>query len=116
MLFRHNHRFYNALLGGMVVALFFLNGCGALLGILGALLDLFFPDKGAENLKLLTSKKLFDRNNIICLQEVHGKDEFLQAIQVVAPQFRFFGTFLLENEKCGRDYLSRPPSSCEQSV
>ena len=46
-------------------------------------------------------KKLFDLNNIICLQEVHGKDEFLQAIQVLAPQFRFFGTFLLDNENAG---------------
>ena len=36
-------------------------------------------------------KKLFDRNKIICLQEVHGKDEFLQAIQVLAPRFRLFG-------------------------
>ena len=56
MLFRHNHRFYNALLGGMVVALFFLKGCGALLGILGALSDLSSPDKGAGNLNLFTSK------------------------------------------------------------
>ena len=42
-----------------------------------------------------------DHNNIICLQEVHGKDEFLQAIQVLAPQFRLFGTFLSANENAG---------------
>ena len=30
------------------------------------------------------------------------KDEYLQAIQVLAPQFRFFGTFfLLKNENVG---------------
>ena len=48
--------------------------------------------------KLNYLKKLLDQNNIICLQEVHGKDEFLQAIQVLAPRFRLFGTFLPDNE------------------
>ena len=38
---------------------------------------------------------------IIFGEMVHGKDEFLQAIQVLAPQFRFFGTFLLDNENAG---------------
>ena len=38
---------------------------------------------------------------MICLQEVHGKDEFPQAIQVLAPQFRLFGTFLPDNENAG---------------
>ena len=45
--------------------------------------------------------KLLDHNNIICLQEVHGKDEFLQAIQVLGPRFRLFGTFLPDNENAG---------------
>ena len=49
----------------------------------------------------LSQKKLLDHNNIICLQEVHGKDEFLQDIQVLAPPFRFFGTFIPENENAG---------------
>ena len=40
-------------------------------------------------------------NKIVCHQEVHGKDEFLQAIQVLAPQFRLFGTFLSDNENAG---------------
>ena len=31
-------------------------------------------------------KNSWSHNNIICLQEVHGKDEFLQAIQVGAPR------------------------------
>ena len=29
---------------------------------------------------------------------MHGKDEFLQAIQVLAPRFRLFGTFIPGNE------------------
>ena len=55
-LFRHNHRFYNALQGGMVVVPFFLEVCDVLLGILRALSDLSSPDKGAGNLNLFTSR------------------------------------------------------------
>ena len=29
------------------------------------------------------------------------KDEYLQAIQVLAPRFRFFGTFISDNENAG---------------
>ena len=32
---------------------------------------------------------------------MHGKDEFLQAIQVLAPRFRLFGSFLPDNENAG---------------
>ena len=32
---------------------------------------------------------------------MHGKDEYLQAIQVLAPRFRFFGTFIPDNENAG---------------
>ena len=46
-------------------------------------------------------KQLLDHNNIICLEEVLGKDEFLQAIKVLAPRFRLFGTFLPDNENAG---------------
>ena len=52
-------------------------------------------------MKLNYLKKLLDHNNIICLHEVHGKNEYLQAIQVLAPQFRFFGTFIADNENAG---------------
>ena len=52
-------------------------------------------------MKLNYLKKLLDHNNIICLQEVHGKDEFLQAIQVLGPRFRLFGAFLPDNENAG---------------
>ena len=72
-------------------------------------------------------ERLFDANNILCLQEVHGKDEYLQAIQVLAPRFRFFSTFILGNEIAGgsaicihRDLLPQeaivPRSPCELSI
>ena len=32
---------------------------------------------------------------------MHGKDEFLQAIQVLPPRFRLYGTFLPGNENAG---------------
>ena len=38
-------------------------------------------------------------NNNICLQEAHRKDEFLQAIQVLAPRFQLYGTFIPDNAK-----------------
>ena len=45
--------------------------------------------------KLKYLKRFFDADNIVCLQEVHGKDEYFQAIQVVGPRFRFFLWILL---------------------
>ena len=89
VLFTHNRRYYNVLQGGMDVAPSFPKACDVLLGTRGALLDLFSPDKGTESPNSIFLKKLSDHNNIICLHEVHGKDEFLQAIQVLAPRFRF---------------------------
>ena len=46
-------------------------------------------------------KKLLECNNILCLQEVHGKDEFLQTLQVLAPRFQLFGTIIPGNENAG---------------
>ena len=66
-------------------------------GLVGSV---FSKQKNRE-FKLKYLKRLFDTNNILCLQEVHGKDEYLQAIQVLAPRFRFFGTFKPENENAG---------------
>ena len=43
-------------------------------------LDRFFPRR----------KTVSSNSSISGLQEVHGKDEFLQAIQVMVPRFRFF--------------------------
>ena len=60
-----------------------------------------FSRQRNREFKLNYLKKLLDHNNIICLQEVHGRDEFLQAIQVLGPRFRLFGTFLPDNENAG---------------
>ena len=40
-------------------------------------------------------------NDVICRQGIHGKDEFLQAIQVLVPQFRLFGTFIPNKKSAG---------------
>ena len=101
MFFTHNRRYYNVLQGGMGVVPSSPKACDVLLGTPGASLDLFSPDKRTENSNSPIFKKLLDKNNIICLQEVHGKDEFLQAIQVLAPRFRLFGTFLPDDENAG---------------
>ena len=45
--------------------------------------------------------RLAKNNDIICLQETHGKGEFRQAVQVLFPQFRFFGAFTLNNVSAG---------------
>ena len=58
-------------------------------GLIGSV---FSKQKNRE-FKLKYLKKLFDTNNILCLQEVHGKDEYLQAIQVLAQRFKFFWYF-----------------------
>ena len=63
--------------------------CDVVLGTAGVSLDRFSSQKNRK-LKLKYFRKLFDNNNILCFQEVHGKDEYLHAIQVLAPQFRFF--------------------------
>ena len=67
----------------------------------GGLVGSVFSRQKHRESKLIYLKKVLDHNNNICLQEVHGKDEFLQAIQVLAPQFRLFGTFLPDNENAG---------------
>ena len=61
----------------------------------------FLQTEEQREFKLKYLRKLLDNNNILCLQEVHGKDEYLQAIQVLAPRFRFLGTFAPENENAG---------------
>ena len=40
-------------------------------------------------------------NDVVSLQETHGKEEFLQALQVLHTQFRMFGTFVFENVNAG---------------
>ena len=45
--------------------------------------------------------RLAKNNDALCLQEIRGKDEFLQAIQVLVPQFRLFGTSIPNNISAG---------------
>ena len=101
MFFTHNRRYYNVLQGGMDVAPSSPKACEVLLGTPRGLVGSVFTRQRNREVKLKYLQKLLDNNNIICLQEVHGKDEFLQAIQVLAPRFRLFGTFLLDNENAG---------------
>ena len=60
-----------------------------------------FSSQKNRELKLKYFRKLFDNNNPLRLQEVHGKDAYLQAVQVLAPRCRFFGTFIPGNENAG---------------
>ena len=46
-------------------------------------------------------KRLTDKNDVNCLQETHGNDEFLQAFQVLHTPFRMFGTFINDNVNAG---------------
>ena len=45
--------------------------------------------------------RLAGNHNIICLQEILGRDEFLYAFQVPAPCFQLFGTFIPNNANAG---------------
>ena len=105
-----------------------------LLGTPAVSLDLFSLSRRTGSSNLNTSS-FFINNNNVCFQEVHGKGEYLQAIQVLAPRFRLFGTFFLENENTGgsaigihRDllleeavvthlfYVSKPRSYCPHTI
>ena len=46
-------------------------------------------------------KRLMDKNDGVCLQETHGKDEFPQGLQVLRTQFRMFGIFVPGNVNAG---------------
>ena len=70
-------------------------------GLIGSV---FSKQKNRE-FKLKYLKKLFATKNILCLQEVHGKDEYLQTIQVLAPRFSFLVPFFLKT-KTREDRLS----------
>ena len=60
-----------------------------------------YSSQASRERKRNNFKKLVASNNILCLQEVHGQDEFLQALQVLASRFLFFGTFIPGNENAG---------------
>ena len=112
ILFKQHRRYYSVLQGVMGVVLSLPEVCGVLVGTPGVSLDLFFRTQEQRVQTHKYVKKLFDTNNILCLQEVHGKDECLQAIQVLAPRFRFFLVRFPGNENAGgsaicihRDFL-----------
>ena len=46
-------------------------------------------------------KRRVDKIDVVCVQETHGKDEFLQALQVLHTQFRMFGIFMLDIVNAG---------------
>ena len=59
-------------------------------GLVGSVLS----SQRNRELKLEYFGKLIEYNNVICLQEVHWKDEFLQ-------RFKLVDTFILGNENAG---------------
>ena len=66
-------------------------------GFLGIREDLLDP-RFLRNLPAKESTTQRTQNkDIVCLQDTRGKDEFLQAIQVLAPRFRLHGTFTPDN-------------------
>ena len=101
MLFNHL-RYSKILQVGIHVATSLMAVCDVLLGTLGGLVGSDLSSQRNGELKVNYFGKLIENNNVICLQEVHGKDEFLQAIQVWAPRFNLFGTFKAGNENAGR--------------
>ena len=87
MLFKHNRRCYSVLQDGMDVAPSFPKDCDVLLGTPGALLDLFSPGKGTENL-----------NQAISCSNVHGvflvhERYWFCLVQVSATQICTFPSF-----------------------
>ena len=72
----------------------------------------------SRELKQKYLKQLTDKNDIVCLHETHGKDEFLQTLQVLHTRFRMFGTFINYNVNAGgsaifiRESLFPDPCSC----
>ena len=70
-------------------------------GIRVVLLDTRLPHNPSRERKHNYFKRLTQNNDIVCFQEIHGKDEFLQAIQVLAPRFRQYGTFTPNNANAG---------------
>ena len=79
-LFTHHRKYYSVLQVGMDVALYYLEHQGFSL-------DLFSVSRRTGNSSSGTSKSFLSTTNIVCLQEVHGEDEYLHAIQVLARGF-----------------------------
>ena len=60
-----------------------------------------FPPQSSRERKHIYVKRFAQNNDILCLPEIHGKDEFLQAFQALAPKFRLHGTFIPRNANAG---------------
>ena len=73
----------------------------------------FLQTRRTESSNSNISRDSLIANNILCLQEVHGKDEYLQAIQVFAPRIRFFWyTLLPDNENAGGSAILTHSVTC----
>ena len=101
MLSKHNSRLFNVTTGWDGCGPFLSEGMRCINWNTSGLVGSVFSRQRNREFKLKYLKRLFDTNNIICLQEVHGKGEYRQAIQVLATQFQLFGTFISNNENAG---------------
>ena len=59
-------------------------------------------------------QRLTEKNDIVCLQEAHGKDFCLQALQVQHTQFRMFGTFIPKNVNAGGSAVLIRKNPCQK--
>ena len=71
--------------------------CGASRGLIGSPAS----SQLSRERKHVYLTGLAKKNDIICLQETHGKDVFLQAIQVLVSLFRLCGTFIPDDVNAG---------------
>ena len=105
ILLKHHRKYYSVLQVGMDVVLSLPRSAVYHLENQGSHWICFSKQNNWE-FKLKYLKKVFiNNNNVICLQAVHGKDEYLQAFQVLAPRFRFLVPFFLKM-KTQEDRLS----------
>ena len=113
MLFKHHSRYYSVLRVGMNTSL--AEGLRCITWNTKSLVGFVFSKQKNKEFKLKYLKNI-NNNNIVCLQEVHGRDEYLQAIQVLAPRFRFLVPPFLKTKTqedrlsafTGIFYLKRP--------
>ena len=59
------------------------------------------PRRPPGNRSTATSNDSLTKSDVVCVQETHGKDGFLQTPQVLRTQFRMFGTFMPDNAHAG---------------
>ena len=96
--FIHNLRYYNVQQGGMDVAFLFRRFSMYYMAHQWPDRICFLQTK-EQRIQTQISQKSLGQHFLS--PGMHGKDEFFQAIQVLAPRFRLFGTFLLDNENVG---------------